>query len=212
MGAKIAAGAPAPLAQGCPDAPPGLAAVLLRCLEKDPSRRFQDIAELAQALGPFAPEASRLSVDRIARVARAGLLASDAVALAPTLAAPARATTTRGWDAPRAPRQATDPVPAAGAALLAIGAALVSLRPGVAPAPAAASLIEASAALLKRRRPRPSARPQPCERRAERVRAAAFRKREGPSTAGLLGARATAAAAPRRPPRRRRRSIRSIPR
>ena len=155
MGAKIAAGAPAPLAQGCPDAPPGLAAVLLRCLEKDPSRRFQDIAELAQALGPFAPEASRLSVDRIARVARAGLLASDAVALAPTLAAPARATTTRGWDTPRAPAKRRIPYLAAVAALLAIGAALVSLRPGVAPAPAAASMIEASAAPLQAPAPAP---------------------------------------------------------
>lgn len=146
MGAKIAAGAPTPLAEGCPDAPPGLAAVLLRCLEKDPNRRFQDIAELAQALSPFASEASRLSVDRIARVARAGLLSGDAVALAPTLAAPARATTTRGWDAPRAPTRRRIPYVAAGAALLAIGAASFSLRPGATSAPAAASAIEASAA------------------------------------------------------------------
>ncbi|HTN86605.1 MAG TPA: serine/threonine-protein kinase, partial [Sorangium sp.] len=81
MGAKIAAGAPARLRDGCPEAPEGLAAVVLRCLEKDPARRFRSVAELAQALGPYAPEGSRLSIDRIVRVAGveagAGAAAAD---------------------------------------------------------------------------------------------------------------------------------------
>lgn len=36
------------------DVPPELEAIVLRCLEKDPARRFPTIAELVQALQPFA--------------------------------------------------------------------------------------------------------------------------------------------------------------
>ena len=38
-----------------PDAPPQLAYVIARCLARDPGARFQDVAELAAALAPFAP-------------------------------------------------------------------------------------------------------------------------------------------------------------
>ena len=144
VGAKIAAGAPTPLAEGCPEAPEGLAAVVLRCLEKDPDRRFQDIAELAQALAPYAPPASRISVDRIGRVVRAGLRAGDAVALP---AAAERATTTRGWVAAPASTKRRAPL-VVGAALLVIGAAFFALRRGPSATPAVAAAIETSAALV----------------------------------------------------------------
>ena len=36
-----------------PDLPPALTDVVFRCLEKDPARRFQSVAELAHALEPF---------------------------------------------------------------------------------------------------------------------------------------------------------------
>jgi serine/threonine-protein kinase len=68
IGAKIAAGAPTPLRDGCPEAPDGLVAVVRRCLEKDPAARFGSIAELARALEPFAPLGSRLSIERITRI------------------------------------------------------------------------------------------------------------------------------------------------
>jgi eukaryotic-like serine/threonine-protein kinase len=55
-----------------PDVPPGLHAVILRCLEKDPSRRFQSVSELAQSLYEFAPVRSRPSVERISRIQMAG--------------------------------------------------------------------------------------------------------------------------------------------
>ena len=51
-----------------PAAPPGLEAVILRCLAKAPDERPQDIAELARALLPFAPPASAISVQRIVGV------------------------------------------------------------------------------------------------------------------------------------------------
>jgi serine/threonine-protein kinase len=59
---------PAPrLAESRPDLPPALDAIVARCLEKDPSSRFRDVAELTYALAPFTPDGAR-SVDRVARV------------------------------------------------------------------------------------------------------------------------------------------------
>jgi eukaryotic-like serine/threonine-protein kinase len=46
-----------------PDIPSGLSAAIMRCLEKDPAKRFADIGELAHALTPFA----RWSPDSAAR-------------------------------------------------------------------------------------------------------------------------------------------------
>jgi eukaryotic-like serine/threonine-protein kinase len=66
---------PAPfLRSKCPEAPAELEALVARCLEKDPSRRFQDVGELAIALYPFAPRRARLSAERCCYVLRqAGL-------------------------------------------------------------------------------------------------------------------------------------------
>src|SRR5205814_499423 len=44
---------PPPLREARPDAPPELEAVVARMLEKDPARRYQTPAEVAQALLPF---------------------------------------------------------------------------------------------------------------------------------------------------------------
>ncbi len=54
------------------DAPPELEQVILRCLQKDPQDRFQNVAELAQALADFAPPHARISADRAARVVGGG--------------------------------------------------------------------------------------------------------------------------------------------
>ncbi|WP_437308214.1 serine/threonine-protein kinase [Sorangium sp. So ce388] len=134
MGAKIAAGAPARLRDGCPEAPEGLAAVVLRCLEKDPARRFRSVAELAQALGPYAPEGARLSIDRIARVAGAeaeagaGAAAADEPAARPDAAAADRATTARTWNAPAAPGARRGVLVLGVAAAVALGAALLATQ------------------------------------------------------------------------------------
>jgi len=42
--------------------PGDLAAIVYRCLEKDPARRFQNVAELAYALAPYAQTATQASI------------------------------------------------------------------------------------------------------------------------------------------------------
>jgi serine/threonine-protein kinase len=48
-----------------PDLPEALDTTILRCLEKDRTRRIQSVAELARALAPVAPRRSLLSIARI---------------------------------------------------------------------------------------------------------------------------------------------------
>lgn len=48
--------------------PDGLEAIIMRCLERDPENRFQNVGELADALLPLAPPNSRVHADRARRV------------------------------------------------------------------------------------------------------------------------------------------------
>src|SRR5450755_2514558 len=50
------------------DVPLGLAAVVVKCLEKEPERRFQNVAEVALALAPFAPPAAHGLIERVAGI------------------------------------------------------------------------------------------------------------------------------------------------
>jgi serine/threonine-protein kinase len=50
------------------DVPEALSGAVLRCLEKSPASRFQNVAELAAALEPFAPPDMRGAAERIASV------------------------------------------------------------------------------------------------------------------------------------------------
>lgn len=59
-----------------PQLPPGLARVLLSCLEKNPDNRPQTIALLAQQLAPFASDQGRACAGRIARQAPIEALAT----------------------------------------------------------------------------------------------------------------------------------------
>jgi serine/threonine protein kinase len=68
VGARVFVDAPTPIAGFRPDLPPGLVAVIMQCLEKDPARRWQNVAQLAAALAPFTPADMLPYVDRIAKV------------------------------------------------------------------------------------------------------------------------------------------------
>ncbi len=65
---NVKSGVPASLLSLRRDAPLAIEAVIQRCLEKAPEKRYQNVAELAKALLPLGPDRSRNSVARIVRV------------------------------------------------------------------------------------------------------------------------------------------------
>jgi serine/threonine-protein kinase len=69
---RIVANTPQPPRAMRPDTPPGLEAVILRCLEKDRERRFPNVAELARALVDFGGPKGWLSLERIQGLMQAG--------------------------------------------------------------------------------------------------------------------------------------------
>ncbi len=76
--AKILTEPPAPIRDVRPDAPAAVEAAILRCLEKDPARRFQNVAELGAALVELGTKRARLSAERAHRVLRAaGIVTTD---------------------------------------------------------------------------------------------------------------------------------------
>jgi serine/threonine-protein kinase len=84
---KITASEPAPLRARRPEVPVALERVILRCLEKDRSKRLPTIGDLAHALVDFGTPRSRLSVERIAGIMAASgipLSAADATAAPPS--------------------------------------------------------------------------------------------------------------------------------
>ena len=72
VSAKIIRDLPTPLRHLRAEVPAELEAIVLRCLEKDPTRRFPDVASLAEALSQVTPRASsKASATRVARIAAA---------------------------------------------------------------------------------------------------------------------------------------------
>jgi serine/threonine protein kinase len=130
--AMILSQPPVPARQHRADIPEALEALVLRCLSKDRSERFPDVASFAAALSEFGSERARTS----AETARATLeppseasthsVVSQPVELrseytAPTLNPPSGSTVTDGlWGSIR-PRAGRRPLLVAGAATLALG-------------------------------------------------------------------------------------------
>jgi hypothetical protein len=132
---------PQPITQLRPEVPAGLAAVLDRMLAKDPARRFQSPAEVAEALRPFtsgADLAALLGAD-VAANAPAADLAAGVPTPAPGLWETATERTDPGRRVPVAPsRYALAAAVGAFGVLLAAG--LLWLTPGELPKPAARPL------------------------------------------------------------------------
>jgi serine/threonine-protein kinase len=79
---------PQPIATHRTDLPAAFSAVIDRCLEKDVTRRYQNVAELAIALMPFAPKRARISAERAAEALRSAGLLPESTAMLPTSAPP----------------------------------------------------------------------------------------------------------------------------
>jgi serine/threonine protein kinase len=69
--AQIVADPPRPLRPLAPNVPRGLEAVINRCLEKEPMRRFAGVTEFARELARFGSEDGRASSERVSRIALA---------------------------------------------------------------------------------------------------------------------------------------------
>ena len=63
---------PTPVRDLRPDVPVALCDVVSKCLEKEPANRWANVAELAQALLPFAPSRSVVSAERSSSCMRVG--------------------------------------------------------------------------------------------------------------------------------------------
>jgi serine/threonine-protein kinase len=88
------------------DVPMGLSSVILRCLEKDRTARYQDMAELVAALAPFAPSRTHPLVERIARIVQEGRTSRlPATVFAQPLPVPGQAPTHRTQNATSWPPQ-----------------------------------------------------------------------------------------------------------
>jgi serine/threonine-protein kinase len=146
--------APSPLRAARADAPVELERIILRCLEKDPARRFADVGELALALASLGDAHVQMSAQRTVSILRAAGFSrgGTTVALGPAVAppgpivdAPGPAGTGVSWGATGASTGAKGPRRGA-FALVAVGVvaaagltALVFVRMQ-SPAPPAASI------------------------------------------------------------------------
>jgi serine/threonine protein kinase len=84
---KVVTEPPQSLLELRPEVPPGLAAIVERCLEKDPAARYADAGALAEVLDPFSPAVaprrapSSASLERhisVATISRTTLVSPDA--------------------------------------------------------------------------------------------------------------------------------------
>ena len=77
----VLGGAPPSLLGTRPEVPLALERVILRCLEKSPEARYQNVAELAMDLAPFGGGHATLSAPRISAVLRVAMRATSSSAV-----------------------------------------------------------------------------------------------------------------------------------
>jgi serine/threonine protein kinase len=92
---------PTPLVTFRPDVPAGLSAVISQCLEKDPARRWPNVAAFAAALAPYATPASAGYAQRVANVQKTEVPPSRPTDLLPP--EPKAEDAATPWIAPPAP-------------------------------------------------------------------------------------------------------------
>jgi len=172
--AILVATEPAPrLVDRRPDTPPALQAVIDRCLEKEPEKRFDTVATFAEALAPVVDsDLARASARRVtlvlskpaAREAEAAVAAPEREALAATMAAgPVRGSVTaRSWAKTRGVLPRQRPVVAAGVVtVVALGAFLAGRVAMRGAGGAGAAIAPASVAATTQPSQPPLAQPAP---------------------------------------------------
>jgi serine/threonine-protein kinase len=158
---------PRPIQELRPDLPQGLQHVVLRCLEKNRDRRFNNVAELAYALAPFGEHAAQRSAERISRVLGAAGFPSAPQPVVAAVSTRADSGTGTNFDASTEPKKSRAPLVAA-LCLLAVllgGALLWLMRKNptlesVAEHPSATAVAAAPAPSAPRPVP-PAVEPQP---------------------------------------------------
>ncbi len=179
---------PGPLAHYCPHAPAELQAVIDRCLEKEPARRFASVADLALALQTFAPSRARQHAQRACSIL--GRVSDSAYPSAPPSMASLRATAVGRSSRPSGPRltlsESSSAPPASSrqswvvtsrpsrgrwAVLGLIGAALIAVglftMTGAQPPLAQSAAPPSAVAALEEPPPEPAPRARPAARVAE---------------------------------------------
>jgi eukaryotic-like serine/threonine-protein kinase len=132
---KVATRAPHSLRALRSDIPEEVEATILKCLEKDPRDRFENVAEFAGSLFPYAGKTARVSIERIVQVSqRRTSTASPSLSAAPVDFRPSERATIRPLGATVPPARADSDgklawVGLGGAAAVALGVILFWTRP-----------------------------------------------------------------------------------
>lgn len=139
--------------------PPALEKVVRRCLEKDASKRFRDVAHLVRALKPFAPEQATLTLERITKLRDdRGLPAASPASLPPPASKEGSLTITSwGEKAPKEPRRKLWPIGVAAMLAMGVGGAIAFNVSNGADARRDAALPPVAAAAAEEPRPATSA-------------------------------------------------------
>ena len=119
-----------------PDVPIGLEQVISKCLEKDRTKRYSNVAELAVALAPYAPKRARGSVERVRGIIQSSGLSASVLAVPPssdggTQLSPGETNASWGHTAPEAKRGSRKTLIAVAASIMLIAVvAAASMRSG----------------------------------------------------------------------------------
>ena len=98
---KVVAEAPRSLAAQRPDLPAALVAIVERCLEKDPKKRFAVASELAHALEPFASSSSLAAAPRVIQTMQGAPVETRTETLPSEQPGAGASSTPAAWDSER---------------------------------------------------------------------------------------------------------------
>jgi serine/threonine protein kinase len=131
---KVATRAPRSLRALRADIPDEIEATVLKCLQKNPRDRFENLAEFAGSLFPFAGKTGRVSIERIVQVARRARTTALRASEPPRDSHPSESATIRPLGATVAPAPVDSTgkltwVGLGGAAALALGIVFFWTRP-----------------------------------------------------------------------------------